>query len=53
MTSAFSWQNSISLSPALFCTARPKLPVLQVSLDFLLLDLPNQPWTNKDIKLVI
>jgi len=27
MTSAFSWQNSISLCPASFCTPRPKLPV--------------------------
>ena len=27
MTSAFSWQNSISLFPASFCTARPNLPV--------------------------
>ena len=27
MTSAFSWQNSISLCPASFCTSRPNLPV--------------------------
>ena len=27
MTSAFSWQNSISLSPASFCIPRPNLPV--------------------------
>ena len=27
MTSVFSWQNSISLCPASFCTPRPKLPV--------------------------
>ena len=27
MTSAFSWQNSISLLPASFCTPRPNLPV--------------------------
>ena len=27
MTSAFSWQNSVSLSPASFCTSRPNLPV--------------------------
>ena len=27
MTSVFSWQNSISLCPALFCTPRPNLPV--------------------------
>ena len=27
MTSAFSWQNSISLCPISFCIPRPKLPV--------------------------
>ena len=27
MTSVFSWQNSISLRPASFCTPRPNLPV--------------------------
>ena len=27
MTSVFSWQNSISLYPASFCTPRPNLPV--------------------------
>ena len=27
MTSTFSWQNSISLCPASFCTPRPNLPV--------------------------
>ena len=27
MTSAFSWQNSISLFPASFCIPRPNLPV--------------------------
>ena len=27
MTSAFSCQNSVSLCPASFCTARPNLPV--------------------------
>ena len=27
MTSAFSWQNSISFCPASFCTPRPNLPV--------------------------
>ena len=27
MTSAFSWQNSISLHPASFCTPRPNLPL--------------------------
>ena len=27
MMNAFSWQNSVSLCPASFCTARPNLPV--------------------------
>ena len=27
MTSEFSWQNSISLCPASFCTPRPNLPI--------------------------
>ena len=27
MTSAFSWQNSVSLCPASFCTPRPNLAV--------------------------
>ena len=27
MTSAFSWQNAISLCPASFCIPRPNLPV--------------------------
>ena len=27
MTGAFSWQNSVSLCPALFCTLGPNLPV--------------------------
>ena len=27
MTSAFSWQNSVRLCPASFCTPRPNLPV--------------------------
>ena len=27
MTTAFSWQNSINLCPASFCTPRPNLPV--------------------------
>ena len=27
MTSVFSWQNSINLCPASFCTSRPNLPV--------------------------
>ena len=28
MTSAFSWQNSIGLCPASFCTPRPNIPVV-------------------------
>ena len=28
MTSVFSWQNSVSLCPASFCTSRPNLPVI-------------------------
>ena len=27
MTSAFSWQNSVSLCPASFCAPRPNFPV--------------------------
>ena len=27
MTGAFSWQSSISLRPASFCTSRPNLPI--------------------------
>ena len=27
MTSVFSWQNSVSLCPASFCTSRPNLPI--------------------------
>ena len=34
MTSVISWQNSVSLYPASFCTSRPNLS-LRVSLDFL------------------
>ena len=36
MTSVFSWQNSIRLWPAAFCTPRPNLPVTPVFLAFLL-----------------
>ena len=28
MTSAFSWQNSVRLGPASFCTPRPNLTVI-------------------------
>ena len=38
MTSAFCWQNSISLCPVSFCTPRSNLPVTPgYSLDYLLL----------------
>ena len=37
MTSAFSWQNSVSLCPASFCTPRPNFPVTPGISDFLLL----------------
>ena len=35
MTSVFSWQNSILLCPASFCTRRQKLPVIPGFFDFL------------------
>ena len=52
MTSAFSWQNSISLCPASFRILRPNLPVTQgvsfffpqVFLDFLLLHSSPLKW---------
>ena len=41
MTSAFSWQNFVSLCPASFCTQRPyPCLLLQVYLDFLFLQSP-------------
>ena len=46
MTSAFSWQNSISLCPALFCTPRPNLPVQFNSVQSLShVQLFVTPWT--------
>ena len=47
MTSVFSWQNSVSLCSASFCTPRPNLPVTQMFLDFLLLC--STPDGEKDI----
>ena len=47
MTTAFSWQNSISLCPASFCTPRQICLLLQVSLDFLLCT--PVPYNEKDI----
>ena len=34
MTGAFSWQNSINLCPASFCTPRPNLPVTLVNSNY-------------------
>ena len=45
MTSAFSWQNYISLCPASFCTPRPNLPVTpDISYFFI-----PVPYNEKDI----
>ena len=46
MTSAFSWQNSVRLCPASFCTPRPNFPVwyLLISYFFTLI-----PFDEKDI----
>ena len=44
MTSVFSWQNSVSLCPASFCTPRQTCSILQVSLDFLLLHSSPLSW---------
>jgi len=45
MTSAFSWQNSISLCSASFCTPRLNFLLFQLSLDFLLLH-SSPLWWN-------
>ena len=50
MTSAFTWQNSVSLCPASFCTSFCQVQIfllIQVSLDFLLLH--SSPYDEKDI----
>jgi len=47
MTSAFSWQNSVSLRPASFCTERPNLLVTPGSLTFYFCILV--PYDEKDI----
>ena len=39
MTIVFSWQNSVSVCPASFCTG-PNLPVIHVSLDPEVMDHP-------------
>ena len=41
MTSTFSWQNSVNLCPASFCSPRPNLPVTP-GISWLLLD--SNPW---------
>ena len=46
MTSVFSWQNSISLCPASFCTSRPNLPVTQWQPTPVLLPGKSQGWRN-------
>ena len=48
MTSAFSWQNSISLCPASFCTPRPNLPVTPACLLTSYFCIPV-PYNDKDI----
>ena len=44
VTNVFSWQNSVNLCPASFCTIRPNVPITQVSLDFLVLHSNPQWW---------
>ena len=48
MTSAFSWQNSVSLCPASFCSLRPNLLLLQVFLDFLTFAFQGFPGGSQD-----
>ena len=52
MTSMFSWENSVSLCPASFCTPSSNLPVISVSPDFLLLD-SNPLWWKGHLHLVL
>ena len=47
MTSAFSWQNSVSLWPASFCTPKPNLP-LTPGFCFLIYRDTNT-WSNRQI----
>ena len=51
MTNVLSWQNSVSLCPASFCTPKPNLMLFQVSLNFLLLH--SDPYDEKDMFLVL
>ena len=46
MTSAFSWQNSISFCPASFCTPRPNLPVTPGVSSYFCIPVP---YNEKDI----
>ena len=47
MTSAFSWQNSVSLCPASFCTPKPHLPVIPgISTSYFCIPVP---YNEKDI----
>ena len=48
MTSAFSWQNSVTLCPASFCTLRPNLPVYSRYLLTSCFCIPV-PYNEKDI----
>ena len=47
MTNVFSWQNSVSLCPASFCTERPNFPVTPGILTFYFYILV--PYDEKDI----
>ena len=51
MTSAFSWQNSVSLCPTSFCTPSQTCLLLQVSLDFI--HLHSSPYDKKGIFVVV
>ena len=51
MTSAFSWQNSVSLCPASFCSLRPNLPVTPgILTSFFCIPVP---YDEKDIFLLV
>ena len=52
MTREFSWQNSVSLCPASFCTPKSNLVLYKVSLDFTLLH-SNPLWWKGHLFLVL